>query len=105
MINRDELGELKNTEKFPLEEWDERGLNPSSETVRLDMNKDVNGFIDHILSIENSTQRENVVSGIQVYVDQWDRNGFDTEEMEYIFDVMADIIRKVGLRLDEIQIV
>ena len=52
MKNTDLISELldfKNKEKFSDAEWEERGLNPSSDSVIQDMKTSVNVFIDELI--------------------------------------------------------
>jgi uncharacterized protein YecA (UPF0149 family) len=99
----EQLQKLKAEEKFPKEEWDERGLIPSSPDVREKMNQEVNSFIDFIevLVKEKSGSMENK---IQSYLDDWDSYDYDTEETEYIVDVMCQIMQMVDMDCNKLLI-
>ena len=99
----DQLEAFKSKDKFPIENWDGRGLIPSPDDVREKMNKEVNDFI---LFIQNQLKNNptDLTNNIQTYIDDWDSFDFDTEETEYIVDVMCEVMRMVDVDCNDLLI-
>ncbi|WNJ17117.1 DUF4844 domain-containing protein [Pontibacter sp. G13] len=93
---QEKLTALRSTDKFPLAEWSNRGLNPSSPEVISRMNEEVDKLIDLILSKINE-QPSNLLEEVQKFFDDWDNFDFDTEESEYIVDVMCEPLLLAGV--------
>jgi len=92
----DLLLELKNINKFPIIDWEGRGLNPSSEEIINSMNNEVNSFIDFLTKKLNSGEgmsKEPLIEQIQIWIDDWDSYDFDTEETEFIVEKMCDAMK------------
>jgi len=98
-----QLDKLKSEDKFPVSEWAERGLDPSSDQVRLKMNNEVNEFIDFVKTILNSTNND-LTESIQSWLNNWDDSDFEIEEAEYIADVMNKVITLSGVNPNDILI-
>jgi hypothetical protein len=98
----EQLQLIKAKDKFPVQDWKKRGLNPSPDSVRNKMNEDVNQFIEFVLS--NLTDNTISTDAIQTYLDEWDSYDFDTEETEYVVDTMFQILRMVDVDVDDILI-
>lgn len=97
---------LKSKDKFPTQEWDERGLIPSDDDSRQKMNKEVNDFIEFLENqlISGQTSLIHLKEEIQTYLDEWDNLDFDTEEVEWMLDSMGEVMRIVNIDCDDILI-
>jgi hypothetical protein len=99
----DQLQILKSKDKFPIEDWGKRGLIPSTDEVRKKMNQEVNNFIVFIESkLKNVSVR--LTEEVQQYLDEWDSFDFDTEETEYILDIMCGVLQMVDVDCNDIVI-
>lgn len=97
----EQLQLLKAKDKFPEEDWDQRGLIASPENVRERMNQEVNKFIDFVesrLKDKSSSMKED----IKGYMDDWDGADFDTEENEYVVDTMCQVMRMVEVDCNDV---
>ena len=104
MINQ--LLAAKEKEYFKLEEWEERGLNPSDDARQQEMRCVVNQFIDLIIEkIETKTTiDENDIFDIIEEVEDGDYIRFDTEEREWVSEVCINIATDLGFdsaKIDE----
>lgn len=97
MINLEELEELKSKNKFPRENWFERGLNPSPQDVILGMNREVNKFIQFIEGIIVNSENKELITLVQSYFDDMDLIYFDTEEREFVIDKMFEVLDLVEI--------
>ncbi len=86
---------------FPISEWKDRGLMPSDNDVIEQMNNEIYKFINYINSVKES---KNIEQDLEAYFSKWERGGFDTEEMEYIFDTFFELIRECQIDVDKIRI-
>ena len=94
-----QLERYKSQDNFPVEDWEERGLNPSDEATRRGMNLAVAEFADLLIAqiSTGETAPEVMHEKIQAYFDGQDNEDFDTEEREYIGDVQCELARLVGV--------
>ncbi|QHT69130.1 DUF4844 domain-containing protein [Rhodocytophaga rosea] len=94
---------FKTKDKFPIEDWNKRGLIPSSDDVRHKMNQEVNRFIDFVVSKLNEPAKS-MTDEIQTYLDEWDKVEFDTEETYYITDILCEVMAIANVKVDDIEI-
>jgi hypothetical protein len=99
----EQLRMFKAKDKFPEADWEERGLNPSQSDVRDKMNQEVNNFIDFVESRVKDNS-DSLTSEIQTYLDDWDSYDYDSEETEYMVDVMCHIMRLVDVDCNKLLI-
>lgn len=98
-----QLQQFKLKDKFPIEDWDNRGLIPSPVDVRDKMNQEINKFIDFVVNrLKNDSV--SMTDEIQTYLDEWDSYDFDTEETEYVVDTMCEVMRMVDVDINDILI-
>ncbi|CAN5241327.1 hypothetical protein BH10ACI1_BH10ACI1_05540 [soil metagenome] len=99
------LNKLKNRDFFPEEEWGERGLIPSEEEIIEKMKLEIKNFIDFLIRLyQSQPTQQKIIQEIQRYFDEWDRNDFDTEEMEFIFDEFFEILREIKIEPDKFDV-
>tara|TARA_B110000211_G_C14028641_1_gene531049 strand:+ start:754 stop:1230 length:477 start_codon:yes stop_codon:yes gene_type:complete len=84
---------------YPKEAWLARGLNPSDDDVIEEMNNDADRFINFLITNIGS---ENITNHIQIYFEDWERESFDTEEREFIFDFYFEVLDECGIKPDDI---
>ena len=94
---------FKTKDKFPVDDWDKRGLVPSPGEVRDKMNEEVNRFIDFVLS-KPDEHTNAMTNEIQQYMDEWDKFGFDTEETYYIADILCEVMAMIEVNVNDIRI-
>ncbi|WFO16207.1 hypothetical protein M601_021595 [Cellulophaga baltica 4] len=77
--------------------WEERGLNQSDDTVVQILRTSTNDFLDKLSTIVNAnTPKESKLTAIQNIVDNLPWDDLDTEEKEFISEVIAPAIEAVG---------
>ena len=75
----EQLQQLKEKDNFLIEEWHERALNPSPQTVIEGMNQEVDKFITFLqyqIKISNSND---LINSVQLYFNDWHPTDYDTE--------------------------
>lgn len=99
------LNNLKTKQFFPLNEWGERGLNPSEPATIEEMQLAVETFIDFLISLHKThPTNQFAIQEIQKYFDDWDSFDFDTEETEYIFDSYFEILNEIKIEPKEFSV-
>ena len=99
------LNALKAKDYFPLDEWEERGLNRSNDEIIHQMNNEVKDFINFLIPLyEANLAEQQIINKIQIYFDNWDRKEFDTEEMEFIFDEFFYIISALNIDASKLEV-
>lgn len=99
------LNKLKDKHFFPVEEWGERGLNPSAEKTIEKMRLEVKNFIDFLIGLyQTHPTNQSAIQEIQHYFDEWDDFDFDTEEMEFIFDAYFEILKNIKIAPKEFNV-
>jgi hypothetical protein len=93
------IDELLNKDNYANSLWVERGLNPSSEEIKLLMSQTTKKFLSSLKNIASNkgideTQKSKLVSSLADDL-PWDE--LDTEEKEFIADVLAPAIQSIGL--------
>ncbi|WP_282117332.1 hypothetical protein [Cellulophaga baltica] len=77
--------------------WEERGLNQSDDTVVQILRNSTNDFLDKLSTIVNAnTPKESKLIAIQNIVDNLPWDDLDTEEKEFISEVIAPAIEAAG---------
>ena len=103
MKNTDLISELldfKNKEKFSDAEWEERGLNPSSDSVIQDMKTSVNVFIDELIEkLQDKSENPDLEDTFIQSLNQFDLENYDTEEREFIIDNLHQVSNICNLKV------
>ena len=77
--------------------WEERGLNQSDDTVVQILRNSTNDFLDKLSTIVNAnTPKESKLIAIQNIIDNLPWDDLDTEEKEFISEVIAPAIEAAG---------
>ncbi len=92
-------------DNFPPEEWERRGLLPSSAEVQKQMDQAVKDFADFLQGLlQDDLPLNQYQSKIQAYLDDWDSFDFDTEETAFILDVKCELIQLLGVNCQDLLI-
>ncbi|OWP64239.1 hypothetical protein CDA63_04160 [Hymenobacter amundsenii] len=91
---------------FPLADWDQRGLMPSSEETQQEMQVALVDFLRFLQSCIATLApgSKPLTLAVQEYLEEWDIIEFDTEEREYLYDLACEILLIVGVNPDDISI-
>ena len=103
---KDKLLSFKKSENFPPNEWESRGLNPSSEERISQMEQVIHEFVDFLIkkNLYEINDEDFRLHQIQEWINEWDSFDFDTEETEFIVDVMCDCMRKINFDFQKLLI-
>ena len=91
----DELLEKKN---YSTEFWEERGLMASPDSVIMELEAITNSFLKKLKLINQDSSIDDIakLKKINQLVDELPWSNFDTEEKEFLADVLAPAIESVG---------
>lgn len=99
MINLERLNYLLHKKKFASSEWEDRGLNPSSDELCELMEYKFNDCLGSlILLIENNSSKDKLKLELKKSLKTFDKSNFDTEEKEFICDYFHEI--STALKID-----
>ncbi|WP_405246163.1 hypothetical protein [Cellulophaga sp. Asnod2-G02] len=89
---------LKNSDVYENKQyWEERGLNQSDAEVVQILRNSTNDFLDKLSTIVNAnTPKESKLTAIQNIVDNLPWDDLDTEEKEFLSEVIAPAIEVAG---------
>lgn len=94
---------FREKDKFSDEAWNERGLNPStrelSDSLQQVFNECANGLIH---SIKENEDKSVLSSWISVYLNKIDPFDLDTEETEFVVDLMFELSQVVDVNIESI---
>lgn len=77
--------------------WEKRGLHPSNEDVIKLLREETNNFLDKLVRLDNSEiSDEEKLKKVNHFVDNLPWNELDTEEREFMADVLAPAIEAIG---------
>ncbi len=77
--------------------WEKRGLNPSDAKIITFLTKTTNKFLVELEKIQQSEETNDVkLMSINVLVDDLPWDELDTEEKEFMTDVLAPAIKSIG---------
>lgn len=93
------IDKLISKDNYATEAWFARGLNPSPEVTVFLLNSATKEFLIKLKSLSTSqhSDNENLKSQVSQLVDQLPWEQLDTEEKEFMADVLAPAIESVGL--------
>lgn len=93
------IDELLKKENYSIEKWSERGLNPSPITTIEFMEKETKIFLIELkkVSEETNLSLEEKNKKVTLLVDKLPWYDLDTEEKEFLADVLAPAIESLGL--------
>jgi hypothetical protein len=98
------LQKAKNENYFKPEAWAERGLNPSDDARQKEMQQVVHEFID--LTMEHieahGSVDEDDITDVLYEIEEGIYDDFDTEEREWVLDIVLDIASDLGLDVHKI---
>lgn len=90
-----QLLELRNMDKFNIEEWEKRGLISSNTEIREAMNHYLNDTLDQLLAIMEFRDDSNTKTTLTNMLLKIDELDYDTEELEFLcewFEKIAQIV-------------
>jgi len=103
MNKSSELEIFKLKQKFPLDKWEQRGLIPSASDVISEMEDTINRFVDFFkenIEMERSDLEElNQLIRTYVLNEVYYSLKFDTEEREFIYDTMNEVLNLYSLNI------
>ncbi|WP_028866301.1 hypothetical protein [Psychromonas aquimarina] len=92
------IEKTKATDNYSPEAWEERGLNISEPEVVKLLNETTIEFLDKLKTVANSEDDiEQRFSEVNELVDDLPWDDFDTEEREFLADVLVPPIESLGL--------
>ena len=91
-IKIDKLKAFKLRDKFSVEKWEERGLNPSSYELCQNMTTVFNSTTDDLMDlINNGRANTELKSILRSGLKRFNKKDFDTEEKEFICDLFLEL--------------
>lgn len=104
MPNQDliaQLEEFKQKERFILDHWEDREVEPSDETVIEQMRNEVLQFADFLISLLLSNAKD-LHAQVEMYFKEWNNENFNHDETEFIVETEYEAMRIVGLKIDDL---
>ncbi|MDB5155867.1 MAG: hypothetical protein JWR50_574 [Mucilaginibacter sp.] len=96
----DGLLEFQSQNKFSLEAWNSRGLNPSSSEMTSFLNDFFNKCAEQLINeINNNSPKKNRREILKSNLSLLDNENYDTEEREFIYDLFYELAGMVGINL------
>jgi len=92
------IDELIQKDNYALPYWEERGLIPSPAPVIKQLEITTINFLKSLKAIDENSELDKAskLDKIQRLVDQLPWDDFDTEEKEFLADVIAPAIKSIG---------
>ncbi|WP_165698025.1 DUF4844 domain-containing protein [Flavobacterium nackdongense] len=89
-----ELEKLKIKEKFSVEEWENRGLNPSEKSLCVTLEKSFNDLLTNLISASNTKKSDKEIENLfEHYFNKIKTDELDTEESEFVVDYFDEIAK------------
>lgn len=89
-----ELEKLKIKKKFSVEEWENRGLNPSEKSLCVKLEKAFNDLLTNLISAINTKKSDKEIENIfKHYFNKIKTDELDTEENEFVVDYFDEIAK------------
>lgn len=93
---------FKKLEKFSYTEWQNRGLNPSSDEWCKEMNIYFNQCIDKLIfAINTDASQKKLKRIITIHLNSLHRSHFDTEEREFICDYFLELSGILSINISD----
>ena len=90
------LKALQKRYKFSDEEWEKRGLNPSSTELSIYLDSALNSCLESLIHvIEKSNSEKRIKRALKAGLKSIDKSALDTEEKEFVADYFYQISRTV----------
>lgn len=90
---------LKNKKKFSVEEWENRGLNPSEKSLCIKLENTFNELLTNLISaINKSESYERIENIFETYFKNIKSCELDTEEEEFVVDYFDDIAKILDIK-------
>ncbi|WP_181885265.1 DUF4844 domain-containing protein [Pontibacter diazotrophicus] len=84
--------------KFSNEEWEKRGLNPSSTELSIYLDSALNSCLESLIHvIEKSSSEKSIKRALKAGIQSIDKSALDTEEKEFVADYFYQISQTVGV--------
>lgn len=96
-----QLEEYKRKERFILDHWEDREVEPSGERVIEQMRTEVLRFTDFLISRVSSNATD-LHEQVEMYFKEWDNENFNHDETEFIVETEYEAMRIVGLKIDDL---
>jgi hypothetical protein len=97
----DQLEEYKRKERFLLDHWEDREVEPSDDRIIEQMRKEVLRFADFLIKcLEVDTL--DLHRQVEMYFKEWDNENFNHDETEFIVETEYEAMRIVGLKIDDL---
>lgn len=88
------LGKLKSKEKFSIEEWENRGLNPSEKSLCIKLENSFNDLLTNLISASNIKKSDQEIEYIFEHnFKEIKSDELDTEEREFVVDYFDEIAK------------
>ena len=88
------LEKIKSKEKFSNEEWENRGLNPSENSLCIKLENSFNDLLTNLISANNKKKSDTEIENIfERYFKEIKSDELDTEEREFVVDYFAEIAK------------
>src|SRR5687768_12972282 len=98
----DKLIEFKSRKKFSAEDWNERGLNPSSDQLCRHLSSFFNAAADKLIEkIKEGTSSRQIKALLKTEIESLDKSNYDTEEKEFICDLFSELANIVEVDFKE----
>lgn len=104
MLHRDliaQLEEYKRKERFMLDDWEDREVEPSDESVIEQMRQEVVRFVDFLID-RLAANTANLHGQVETYFKEWDNENFNHDETEFIVETEYEAMRIAGLKIDDL---
>ena len=98
----EKLQQFKENDNFLIEKWRKRALNPSPRTVIDGMNQEVDKFIVFLQNQMNNPNSNEQINKIQLYFNDWHPIDYDTEETEFVADIMFEILETIEVETNNL---
>ncbi|AEI51993.1 hypothetical protein [Runella slithyformis] len=96
-----QLEEYKRKERFMLDHWEDREVEPSHEFVIEQMRREVIRFTDFLID-RLAANASDLHEQVERYFKEWDNDNFNYDETEFIVETEYEAMRMVGLNIDDL---
>lgn len=93
-----ELAIFKQRRKFSFEAWNERGLNPSADSICKTLESTFNRIASSLIEgVKDNTSKEGLLNILNEAIATLDRFEYDTEEREFIVALFVELSVIIGI--------
>jgi hypothetical protein len=98
----DKLVDFKQRNKFSIQAWDERGLNPSNDEVGQQLTLFFNSSSDKLISgIKSEKSTQQLKSILKSELSSLNKSDYDTEEKEFISDLFNELAKIIEIDFND----